>query len=290
MKFASRITISKFWHHGQQKEMSPHKKTHGKGGTVSCLIKFLLPSQLIRNKFPNPTNGQGLEGCITVCQEVKQINRKDQLSIVIHHGDFKEADEEMFQELYAVKKHFTIQAEGDPDFFFNLPVVSDVQEEPHELLLPPVVDDELMGENHGGQQNLISALTGILGIDDDNKPVPENVPGDPVPSVLSMAWGHYGFCYRKSNNLADTPARLVSNVDTTRDNVNLQLFERLFPRKYVKDVILTEMNKVLDKQPVTYGELLRWIGLWVLISTVDVSDRCSFWSSKSMNMYEGAPF
>ena len=270
--------------------MSPRKKTHGKGGTVSCLIKFLHPSQLIRNTFLNPTSGQRLEGCITVHQEVKRINRKDQLSIVIHHDDFKEADEETFQELYAVKKHFTIQAEGDPNFFFDLPVAADVQEEPQELLLPPVVDDELMGENHGGQQNLISALTGVLDIDDNNEPVPENVPGDPVPSVLSTVWGHYGFCYRKSNNLADTKARLVNNVDTTRDDVNLHLFEWLFPRKYIEDVILTETNKVLDKELVTYGELLRWMGLWVLISTVDGSDRRSFWSSKSVNMYEGAPF
>ena len=189
-----------------------------------------------------------------------------------------------------MKKHFTIQAEGDPDFFFDLPVVANVQEEPQELLLPPVVDNKLMGQNHGGRQNLISALTGVLDIDDNNEPVPENVPGDPVPSVLPTVWGHYGFCYRKSNNLADTQARLVNNVNTTRDDINLQLFEQLFPHKYVKDVILTEMNKVLDKEPVTYGELLGWMGLWVLISTVDGSDRRSFWSLKSVNMYEGAPF
>ena len=196
----------------------------------------------------------------------------------------------MFQELYTVKKHFTIQAEGDPDFFFDLPVAADVQEEPQELLLPAVVDDKLMGGNHGGQQDLISALTGVLDIDNDNEPVPENVPGDPLPSILSTVWGHYGFRYRKSNNLADTQARLVNNVDTTRDDINLQLFERLFPHKYVKDVILTERNKVLDQQPVTYGELLRWVRLWVLISTIDGSDRRSFWSLKSVNMYEGAPF
>ena len=179
----------------------------------------------------------------------------------------------MFQELYTVKKHFTIQAEGDPDFFFNLSVVADGQEEPQELLLPAVVDDKLMGENHGGQQDLISALTGILDIDNNNEPVPENVPGDPLPSIFSTVWGHYGFCYRKSNNLVDTQARLVNNVDTTRDDVNLQLFKWLFPCKYVEDVILTETNKVLDQQLVTYGELLHWIGLWVLISTVDGSDR-----------------
>ena len=144
--------------------MSPTKKTHGKGATVSCLIKFIHPSQLIRNKYPNPASGQRLQGYITVHQEIKWINRKDQLAIVIHHDNFKEADGETLQELYAVKKHFTIQAKGDPDFFFDVSVVVDAQEQPQEQLLPPVVDDDLMGENHGGQQDLAIALTGILDI------------------------------------------------------------------------------------------------------------------------------
>ena len=79
-------------------------------------------------------------------------------------------------------------------------------------------------------------------------------------------------------------------VDTTRVDINLQLFEWLFPQKYVEDVIHVKTNKVLDQQPVTYGELLHWIGLWVLISTFDGSDHPSFGSSKLVNMYEGAPF
>ena len=82
----------------------------------------------------------------------------------------------------------------------------------------------------------------------------------------------------------------MNAVNTTRDDINSQLFEWLFPQKYVEDMILVKTNKVLDQQPVTYGELLRWIGLWVLISTVDGSNHHSFWSSKSVNIYEGAPF
>ena len=65
-----------------------------------------------------------------------------------------------------------------------------------------------MGENHGGQQDLAITLTGILDIDDDNEPVPENIPANG--------------CYRKSNNQADTQAKLVNAVNTSRDNINLQ--------------------------------------------------------------------
>ena len=120
-----------------------------------------------------------LEGCITVHQEVKQINRKDQFASVIHHDNFKEADGETLQELYPVMKHFSIQAEGDPAFFFDVPVVVDAQKQPQEQVLPAVVDDNLMGENRGGQQDLTITLTGILDIDNDNEAVPENIPGPP---------------------------------------------------------------------------------------------------------------
>ena len=82
----------------------------------------------------------------------------------------------------------------------------------------------------------------------------------------------------------------MHQLETTRDDINLQLYEQLFPWKYVEDVILVETNKFLDQQPVTYGELLCWIGLWVSILTVDGSDCCLFWSSKLVNIYEGAPF
>ena len=77
------------WHSAQCAECHnflswhPGKKTHGVGATALCLIKFLHPSELIRNKFPNPVNGQRLDGCITVHQELKKINRKDQLSLIV---------------------------------------------------------------------------------------------------------------------------------------------------------------------------------------------------------------
>ena len=65
----------------------------------------------------------------------------------------------------------------------------DAQEQPQEQLLPAVVDDNLMGENHGGQQDLTIALTGTLDIDNDNEPVPENIPAPPPPHSLYTLYG-----------------------------------------------------------------------------------------------------
>ena len=40
----------------------------------------------------------------------------------------------------------------------------------------------------------------------------------------------------------------------------------------------------------TYGEFLWWIGIWVLMSTVDGANHHSFWSFKNVDPFEGASF
>ena len=104
------------------------------------------PSALIQEKFPNPENRQRLEDCQTVRQEVKKISCKDQLALVLTHDDFKYANGNL-QELHAIKKHFSIQEEGDPDLFFNVP--QERQEETMDTPLHDAVDNELSGGNHG---------------------------------------------------------------------------------------------------------------------------------------------
>ena len=53
--------------------------------------------------------------------------------------------------------------------------------------------------------------------------------------------------------------------------------------------MITTMNWKLNNSE-SYSELLSWIGLWILMSMVDGSDHWSFWSSKDVNIYEGALF
>ena len=211
--------------------MAPQKKTHGKRAVVSVLIKFVRPLALIREKFLNPENRQRLEGCLMVRQEVKKIRHKYQLSLVVTHDDFKDANGNL-QELHAIKKHFSIQEEGDPDLFFDVP--QERQEETMDTPLPDAVDNELRGENHGGLSDLVVALSGVVDVDDDNQPAPENIPTMMnTPSIISTEWGHEGVCFRKESNRPNSPAVLVHPVDTTRDDVNLQLFEWLFPKNFL---------------------------------------------------------
>ena len=72
--------------------------------------------------------------------------------------------------------------------------------------------------------------------------------------------------------MANHKACLNFHVDPTRDNYFLQLFEGLFPMEVIQCIIDSVNDKLTSEQPLTHGEFLRWIGVWVLISTVDGSD------------------
>ena len=61
------------------------------------------------------------------------------------------------------------------------------------------------------------------------------------------------------------------------------------PRSLWRTLMIPGMNKSLIP-PIAYGELLCWTGLWIVMSTVDGSDRRSFWLMKEPNKFEGAPF
>ena len=71
-------------------------------------------------------------------------NRKDQLSLIVTHPDFKDVEGNL-QELHAVKKHFTFEVEGDSDLFFDGQLAIQ-PEQPPDTLLPSAIDVDLIGE------------------------------------------------------------------------------------------------------------------------------------------------
>ena len=42
--------------------------------------------------------------------------------------------------------------------------------------------------------------------------------------------------------------------------------------------------------PITYSELLYWIGLWVMVLTVAGSDHRRFWSTRDLGIFDGSFF
>jgi len=164
------------------------KLTMGKEAIVSCQINKLHPSELIRKHFPNPEKGQRLENCRVRRREIKKINRKDQMAIVIIHNSFM--DKSSHQELYAVERWFRITQQGPSDYFFHvaeLPEDNTYTEEGQKQVLPAAIIE--------GHNINIQNLHGDFDFDDDNDPAPENVPTNTQPShIFKDTWGHNGTC------------------------------------------------------------------------------------------------
>ena len=124
----------------------------GVGAKVTCLSKFVHPSQHICDKYPNPVSVHCLKGCVVVRQELKKVSRCDQLCVVVHHDEFKTADSTIV-ELHAVKRYWKVMEEGDSDFFFDDPVAEEErEEEPVSVALPDVVDQAINGQSTENNQ------------------------------------------------------------------------------------------------------------------------------------------
>ena len=75
-------------------------------------------------------------------------------------------------------------------------------------------------------------------------------------------------------------------------STKLQFFELMILKHYFITVILPTMNKNLPvgENKITFGEFLKFIGLWLLMATVQGSQYREYWSEQPISMFRGAPF
>jgi hypothetical protein len=262
--------------------MAP-KLNLGIGARVSCQIKYLHPSEIIRTHFINPRHGQVLEGCIVIGQGTRKIHGKVQPSLIVQHEMFPDIT------LYAVKRWFKIKNEGPEEGFFCQSTSTPVGDENNPSELPDFV--RLLASSNNPPQS-VSELEAYVQVDDDKMPAPENIPlpSDKGQGNVFDEWGHDGLCYRLKTNPSEILAKL-QNVLLTGGNVPslLAMFECLFPVDHVQNVMIPEMNKHLDNKLV-YGEFLRYLGLWFLMATTYFESRKDFFSQIPPTAFTGAPF
>lgn len=270
--------------------MARTKKTlsMGQDATISIMLRFIHPSVIIRQKYPNHNPTKRLDNTKVLRLEEKKVSRKQQKCVVFTSTDFVYHDGSLI-ELHAVIKNCKVIAEGPTDKFFNRQGVDEERTEDAEEG-PPMPPDVLNADvRRTVTDEDVNNIRGVVTIEDDNDPLPENIPlpNEQTNSVLSDQWGHSGVCYRKMEGATDGKAKInFQNDKPTR----LQLFELFFPMEFVKTVIIIETNKQLQGKPLTYGEFLVFIGLWLMMSTIQGFHRRDFWSKKEIDLYDGAPY
>ena len=265
------------------------KKQHGSGAICSVLLKYIHPSKYISEKFKNSSSNERLENCIEYRQEVRNVKNKNQVVILFRHGDHED------QELYAVKRWVKVVTEGAAEHIFR-----DEDEEnpttdnPNEKEAEGAVIDDNVFRAGGHAEDIALVRAQGLDVDDDNLPAPENIPIQTTSNTTDdshqeTGWGWTGIDHRKQLNITDVRANIAGITSDAMEHVSfVGMFFLLFPKELIKTII-EETNKKLDS-PTNMGEFMRWIGIWLLLSTLSGYRRSDFWSMKPIELYEGAPY
>ena len=274
--------------------MPRKRKRLGKDAKVEVLTKYLHPSRLIQSTLPNLQSNHRLPNCAVVRRETRKVNRREQVVVILHHNDFKTNDGE-FEEIYAVPRWCKIVEEGPSENFFIDESEVDVSNVNNELNegteAPPIVNS--INVRGSVVDSDIVQMRGEIHVDDDNAPAPENIPSEDLTvhsnNSIFTAWGHDGVCQRRLVEGRNTNAKLFNFGSHAGIPTILQTFEIMFPQAFLQSVIIKNTNRHLQN-PVSYGEFIAWIGLWFFMATTNFGDRREFWSSKSIDAFEGTPF
>ena len=272
----------------------------GVGAECSVLIKYLHPRKVIQEKYVNTTSASRLEGLVAISTTTRMINKKPRTVIIFRHDDIPN------KEIYCAKKFCGVKKEGAAEDFFTFEVNVDMsnspnqeqggEEEKQDIEIPVPVPN--VTAVRGDDNDDIIGIMRSLGIqvEDDNEPLPENVPNPATPNPLPIeegglfpgqSWSWSGLDDRKMNHVMKTKPKIKGLVS---DSIFV-MFELFFPSNLTKMIFQQTNTSLGEEQKMIYGEFIRWIGLQLLMSTCSAgNNRRLFWSEKPISAFEGVPF
>ena len=151
------------------------KKKIGVGAVCRTYVRFMHPSKLMRDKFVNIGAQLKISDLVSVKQEVKKVNRKDQMCVIFRHDNWPN------KEIYCCKRWVTVLQEGNPAHFFDVagsPVENETgtEENPNVEEDNEPIPDRVFHMSGSNAEDIAHVRSLGLGVDDDNDPAPENVP------------------------------------------------------------------------------------------------------------------
>ena len=134
-------------------------------------------------------------------------------------------------------------------------------------------------------------------VDDENKPAPKNImsPTTNTNDTREMPeycdWGWDGVdLHRQGGNTRHAPDIIEDPIrPVDENNLLFSIFLLMLPWKYINQVVLVETSKKL-KTPLTCGEFVVFIGLWLLMARTEGNQRSDWWSSEPVKNFDGAPY
>ena len=271
------------------------KKNLGVGASCTVLSRYMHPAKTVSEKYPNRVHSHKMENLLVLRKEKKVVNRVERDVVVFRHDDFENV------ELHAVVRWAKVTSEGPAEKFFD----NDRLDRPPQKDVDDLVDS---GGNGGekipdhvfrlhGQAEDIAFIRGLgFEVDDDNDPAPENIPvrdqeGDRGEEGVATAEAWEGVCPRKALNVQNPNPSLRGVSEETIGALSYaSMFLICLPVSYIKETVLEETNKNLEGEPLTWGEFLRWLGLWFFMATLSGFSRREYFSTVEINNNSGAPY
>lgn len=253
---------------------------HGLGAVGEVSKRFLHPSKLVAEKYPNMRGDQKVCGLVEIRREVKTVWKREQMCIIFRHDDFPNV------ELHAVQRWVKV----------TTPAAS--------LFIP----EEALTEEDAAAAAASTNAQGVLGdtinhvhqylhegfeVDDDTQQNEENLSAETENngSASYSGWGWDGMdAHKQGGHARSHPSFLQDkNRPIDKDNLLMTIFMTMIPWNYITTVLIPETNKQLAT-PLTMGEFLKFVGLWLIMATTSGSKRDDFWSQKPISIFVGAPF
>jgi hypothetical protein len=260
------------------------KLRNGVGAVARVKKKFLHPAKDISDRYMNQDHNEELDGLLVLRKEQKRVNTREQTCVVFRHEDFD-------KEIYCVERWCKIVTEGPEESLFDNPRVDEeapvVHDEPGVSVPVRTLGAEI-------REDIARFRSEGYDVDDDNDPAPENVPVPPPAagqvqqqdSSLFGEWGATTLCHRRAEDRRFENPKLLK----TRPDSRLGWLLYFLPMKYITTVLLVESSKVLPGKPLTLGEFIRFVGLWLIMATTAGNNRTSFFEQTEPSAWEGAPF
>ena len=266
------------------------KKKVGSGAICSVLLKYLHPGKTIDKRFPNRTAQQRIDGLLATSQELRKVKKKEQLVICFRHEQFEGVD------IYCVKRWCKVTTEGAQEHFFP----DEFVEEQLEIAPEPEEHQQEIAAEVFTARNQSEDIANVramgFDVDDDNLPLEENEPneGEVHPAVNNFydgqVWGWQGFDNRRQANIQNVDPNIGGlSLDVICSLSYVSMFFYFFSKEYLEDVILKQTNKHVNEK-ISIGEMLRWLGIWMFMSTLSGWSQKDFWSLKSVKRDSGAPY
>ena len=290
------------------------KQSLGIGAKLNLSKNAIHPSKIVSetDAWKNISPRHKVESFLVIGRYTKTIRRTSVDDAILMRHELVDNVNFYCHPKFASQK--AISEEGPAEQFFKVPevVVNPAR------VTPPVVRtavvrtavEESVPEVPGELRTLSGSnaediqLVRAMGfsVDDDNDPAPENVPeasGTPATNGLleGQEFGPHPVDPRVANGCAyDQNPRVYKYYNFTTGmllNVPyIKIYLLFLAAEYILDrVIVPATNRKLQRnttqRPLTYGEFLRFIGIWLFLSTMSRYPRWQYWSTKPISLSWG---